>query len=414
MTAALAIATATAALGQMLQEAVGTALPGAKVTKVRPIAGGAGLPSVGVNVFLYQVGPNPASRGMDTPTRDSFGNTRRKPVTGVNLHYLLSFYGDDLLMEPQRLLGVVISTMHGRPLLTRKLIRDTVANPQLGFLAGSALAEQAELVRFTPEPMTLDELSKLWSVFFQTPYSLSVAYQGSVVMVESDETPSPAPPVQTRNLYVLPINRPRIERAADAANPSAPVVTGAVIVLAGDNLAGKTTVVRVGGVTIVPDNIEPRRIEITLPTALPTALRAGALGVVVEHPVDMGTPPLPHPGLSSNVAPLILHPRVTSPSVSGVTGTGGDPRDATVTAPVSPTVGATQRVELLLNETTDTAPKAYAFAAAERVADADSLDIPVKAVKAGTYLLRLRVDGAASPLDLDPASPTFGPTVTIP
>ncbi len=414
MTAALAIATATAALGQMLQEAVGAALPGAKVTKVRPAASASGLPTVGVNVFLYQVGPNPASRALDTPTRDSFGNTRQKPVTGVNLHYLLSFYGDDLLMEPQRLLGVVISTMHRRPLLTRKLIRDTVANPQLGFLAGSTLAEQAELVRFTPEPMTLDELSKLWSVFFQTPYSLSVAYQGAVVMVESDDTPSPALPVQTRNLYVIPINRPRIERAVDAANPSAPLVTGSVLAIVGDNLAGKTTVVRVGGVTLALDKTESSRIELTLPTALPTELRAGALGVVVEHPVDMGTPPVAHTGLSSNVAPLILHPRVMAPSVANVTGTGGDPRDATVTAPVSPTVGAKQRVELLLNETTDTAPKAYAFAAAERPADADSLDIPVTAVKAGTYFLRLQVDGAASPVDLDPASPGFGPTVTIP
>jgi hypothetical protein len=413
MSAALAIATATAALGQMLQEAVGAALPGAKVTKVRPAAAGAGLPSVGVNVFLYQVGPNAAARSLDTPTRDGAGNTRLRPVTGVDLHYLLSFYGDDLLMEPQRLLGVVIGTLHARPLLTRKLIRDTVANPQMGFLAGSALAEQPELVRFTPEPMSLDELSKLWSVFFQTPYSLSVAYQGSVVLVENDETPAPALPVRTRNLYVIPVNQPRIERAVDAANPAAPVVTGSVLAVTGDNLVGTTTVVRVGGVAITPDSTGPRRIELTVPTTVPTDLRAGAVGVVVEHPLDMGTPPVPHAGLASNVAPLILHPRVTAPGVSNISGAGADPRDATVTTPVSPTVGARQRVELLLNETTATAPKAYAFAAPERAADADSLDIAVTAVKAGTYLLRLRVDGAASPLDLDPASPGFGPTVTI-
>ncbi len=414
MTAELAIATATTALGQMLQEAVGAAISGATVTKVRPTAGGAGLPSLGVNVFLYQVAPNAAARALDTPTRDASGDTRRKPATGLNLHYLLSFYGNDALMEPQRLLGVVVGTLHSRPLLTRKLIRDTIANPQFGFLAGSDLAEQAELVRFTPEPMTLDELSKLWSVFFQTPYNLSAAYQGSVVMVESDETPSPALPVRTRNLYVLPINRPSIDRAVDAANPSAPVVTGSVIAIIGNNLVGRTTVVRIGGVTIAPGNTEPERIELAVPTALPTDLRAGALGVVVEHPVDMGTPPVPHTGLSSNVAPLVLHPRVTSPSVFGVTGTGSNPRDATVRVPVSPTVGASQRVELLLNETTATAPKAYSFAAVERPADADSLDIPVTAVKAATYLLRLRVDGADSPLDLDPASPAFGPTVTIP
>ena len=34
-------------------------------------------------------------------------------------------------------------------------------------------------------------------------------------------------------------------------------------------------------------------------------------------------------------------------------------------------------------------------------------------VERGDYLVRVQVDGAESPLDLDPASPTFGPRVTI-
>ena len=43
-------------------------------------------------------------------------------------------------------------------------------------------------MKFTPEQMTLDDLSKLWSVFFQTPYALSVAYEATVVFVEGEES----------------------------------------------------------------------------------------------------------------------------------------------------------------------------------------------------------------------------------
>ena len=39
-------------------------------------------------------------------------------------------------------------------------------------------------------------------------------------------------------------------------------------------------------------------------------------------------------------------------------------------------------------------------------------DIP--GAGAGQYFVRLQIDGAESPVDLDPASVTFGPTVTLP
>ena len=42
--------------------------------------------------------------------------------------------------------------------------------------------------------MNLEELSKLWSVFFQTPYALSIAYQASVVLIEPDLEPIDAAP----------------------------------------------------------------------------------------------------------------------------------------------------------------------------------------------------------------------------
>ena len=51
------------------------------------------------------------------------------------------------------------------------------------FLTTSNL-EEVELVKFTQLPLSLEELGKLWSVFFQTTHVLSVAFQGTVVLIE--------------------------------------------------------------------------------------------------------------------------------------------------------------------------------------------------------------------------------------
>ena len=53
----LAIATVTATLSQVLQVAVGVDVPGAAMTTVRPDSTGSGLPTTGVNLYLYQVTP---------------------------------------------------------------------------------------------------------------------------------------------------------------------------------------------------------------------------------------------------------------------------------------------------------------------------------------------------------------------
>ena len=49
---------------------------------------------------------------------------------------------------------------------------------------GSNLHEQIERVRITPQPLSLEEISKLWAAF-QTNYRLSAAYQAAVILIES-------------------------------------------------------------------------------------------------------------------------------------------------------------------------------------------------------------------------------------
>jgi hypothetical protein len=135
----------------------------------------------------------------------------------------------------------------------------------------------------------------------------------------------------------------------------------------------------------------------------------------------LGEPPTPRGGAESNVAAFVFRPRLTAvPGVANVQGAGADPRSADVTVQLDPVVGRSQRVLLLLNEVTAGPPGAYTFLAKPRNADGNAVTIRVTGVKAATYLVRVQVDGAESPLivDTNPASPTFnryiGPTVAIP
>lgn len=209
----LAIATVTSGLVRYLQGVVGADVGNAVVTAVRPDGPNSGVPEVGLNVFLYQATPNVAWRNHDLPTRRPDGSLNQRPQIALDLHYLLTFYGDETLLEPQRILGSAVRALHTRPLLTRQEIRSAVA--ATAFLAGSDLAEEVETVKFTPQPLSLEELSKLWSVLFQTPYTLSMTYDASVVLITAESQPSMAQPVLTPAIQVFPNVAPPAPAAPD-------------------------------------------------------------------------------------------------------------------------------------------------------------------------------------------------------
>ena len=182
----LAIATVTVTLRDLLQEAASLAVPGSAVTTQRPISiSNSGQEKAGINLYLYQVKPNPSWINNDVPTRNFNGYLLQRPQTALDLDYLLSFHGSEVSMEPQRLLGSAITSLHAQPFLSQSAIQNAIKNSS--YLAQSDLFNQPELVRFGPLNLNLEELSKLWSVFFQIPYTLSVAYRASVVLLEAVE-----------------------------------------------------------------------------------------------------------------------------------------------------------------------------------------------------------------------------------
>jgi hypothetical protein len=405
----LAIATVTATLRRNLQAAISVDVPGTTVGTGRPDGTDNGVPDAGVNIFLYQVTPNPGWRNADLPTRDSDGSLGRRPQVALDLHYLMSFYGDEPKLEPQRLLGSVARTLQAHPVLTREMIQDTLQDPLFNFLAGSDLADSVESVKFTPSFLSLEELSKLWSVFPQAPYVLSVGYQGTVVLIEGRAEPQEALPVRTRNVYAVPFRQPTIERIMSRLDDGSivgdqSILARQTLVLVGKQLLGEVTRVRVGGVEVEPEEATDARISVLLPSDL----RPGVHGAQVVHYAWMGTPPTPHPGVESNVAAFVLSPKITA-SVSNLQGSGEEPRSADIRVGFDPKVGKSQQVILLLNEYRPqpgqpakakkfTVPPRKATDPDENSDESSFIQVHASGMEPGTYLVRVQVDGAESPL----------------
>lgn len=402
----LAIATVTAALQQLLQDPVKAAVTGATVGFSRPDGSSSGGSSPVVNVYLYQVTPNAAYRNCDLPTRRTDGTLVQKPQAALDLHYLFTFQGSDDTLEPQRMLGAVESTLQAQPLLSNQNIQAAISSATFStILATSDLASQIEKVRFTPTALSLEEFSKLWSAFFQVEYSLSVAYQASVVLIESEDTPQEALPVQMRNLYVSPFRYPTVTQVVSQAGANQPILPSSMMVIQGTNLSGQVTLVRIGNVTVTPPTVTNTAIILPVPPNLP----AGVLGLQVIQQIQIGTPPLPHSGYESNVVAMVLHPVISSATSTSTV----------LTVNVSPQAQQGQRATLLLNEATTpppAVPAAYSLSLPPLTAATGTLTFDVSSVQGGgtDYFIRVTIDGAESPLDLKPSSPTFGPTVTIP
>jgi len=403
-----AIAGITGTLQQFLYGPMSSAIPGTTVHTGPP---GASLMTGGaaaVNIFLYQVSPNAHWRNAELPTRRGDGSVLQRPQAALDLYYILSFYGSESKMVPQLLLGAAISALHAQPMLDRASIPASVDGKSL---EACGLLEQAQVIKFTHMPLSHEELGRIWSVFFQVPYALSVAYQCSVVLLEADLDPEPALPVLETRLRAVPWEPARVERVEPPVVEYRP---GAMIRLEGSALTAPRVSVQFGDTEVEPQRLTGESLEV----ALPATLAAGVNTVrVVHRHAEQG-----RESSRSNPASFVLIPTVAGPprleSRRGAAGT-----TQVLGVPVSPPVRAGQSVELLLNQwpaPEGASPRSYQRAGEADPASGGTVFFALDGVAAGDYLLRVEVDGVASRLhtDDDATSPGFGryvaPRITIP
>ena len=373
-----------------------------------------------LNLFMYQTSYNQGWRNEGYPIFNSGGERISNPPLALDLHYLLTSYGGAEL-HSEILLGYGMQLLHETPLLSQEAIKrslnpshiDSPGSLPLALRAFSSvgLADQSAQIKILPEAMNLEEISKLWSVL-GGKYRPSAAYKVSTVLIERIKSVKTSLPVLERKIYVAPFHPPVIEKIKSQADNLAPIIENQKIlsdynlVLEGIQLKSEVVIVNVGGIEVVPDieNISDNQIIIKIPNSL----GAGIHGVSVVHPMLLGSPPIPHNGVSSNESSFILCPQITDITLSNQSGIPKS-RSADITVKVKPLIADTQKVTLLLNEYQPVAGtvtgRSYSFQSNMSPADPpesfDHIKIPVTGVVAGNYLVRIQIDGVPSSLITD-------------
>lgn len=392
-----------------------------------------------LNLFMYRATPNMGWSNVGLPSINSGGDRINNPPLALDLHYLLTAYCTEEL-HSEILLGYGMQLLHENPVLARKAIRKSInpspavsgagLPPELQTLSTSELAEQVEQIKIVPEILSTEEISKLWAAF-QSKYRPSAAYLATVVLIESKKSTKSSLPVQGRKIYVLPFQYPVIEKIKSQSKPGEPIIEnqkiffGYNLVIEGNYLKGDDVQVIISGIETIPLSKDITDIQIICP--LPDGLQAGIQSVQVIHKTLMGSPPEPHSGVESNVAAFVLSPSIETKNVTSPVGTGNALRTADIELTIKPAVWETQRVVLLLNEFMPTPlsppvnkiPLSYSFQAPSRAVlsppgPTENITIPITGVKSGTYLVRIQVDGAESPLETDSEGRYNSPTVSIP
>ena len=428
----LAIATVTATLQRLLQQSVQTSVEGARVTPARPENQGGAAPETGITLYLYHLKRNTAFGNADTPGRQRRSEIARRNQLAIDLYYLLSFYGNEAELEPHRLLGSTLQLFEDQSILSSQMIRETIADPTYGFLADSDLADQLEMMRFELLPLSTDELSKIWSVFFQTAHALSVCYKVTVIMIEGRDPGQRALPVRDRRLGLSPFGKqPVIEQVLAVTGRYDPILAASVLRIHGRMLAAAAVRVRLCGEEIVPSQVTETDICLPLASISPRALKIGVQSLQVIHPhgsrgsdqrrdraaqrsgVSANTrvltlDPIYH-GVESNVAAFVLRPTIQQVQVRPTPDLDDELRSAAIDITVDIPLQPGQRAVLALNERSVDQPNAYVFEASPIYAPIQTLTFQAEQLPPGEYLARIQVDGAESVLQVDqnPRSPTF-------
>ncbi|NJO20285.1 MAG: DUF4255 domain-containing protein [Spirulinaceae cyanobacterium RM2_2_10] len=363
----LAIATVTATLQRLLQASIQADVSGARVTTIRPEYLESGAPESGVNLFLYQIETNPAWGNSHTPARQRRGEVSRQSQAALDLHYLFSFYGNDVELEPQRLLGSVIRTLEDSGNLTADLIRDTTTDSSYAYLADSDLADQPDAIRVEMGDLDLEDMTGLWGSFFQIPYVLSVAYKVTVVLLEGDTPAERALPVGSTQPSLAPFgNRPVVSQVLPAAGRYQPVARNSILIIRGRNLAAAQTRVRIGSVLVTPPRVSNAQIVLPLELVPSEALRAGVQSVQVVHqsqavsPVERrraqpanGSGALstlretqPALAIESNVEAFVLRPTIVTLAARDLEESDREGFDGRIEVTADLTIGAAQSVAL--------------------------------------------------------------------
>jgi hypothetical protein len=336
-----------------------------------------------LNLFLYQVLPNAAWRNMDMPKSVRPGETGMSPLA-LDLHYLITAFGrENDTSQPfdHHLLGKAMSVLYDHALLGPDEIK--VAFP------GSGLESQPDRVRITLQPLSVEDISKLW-MGFATQYRVSVGYDVSVTLIDSTQPVKTPLPVLgrasqdrgwTSNASLVPSIPSLSSVTLPNQQPSARL--GDTLTLIGTNLDGTNVGVFFNNpLWTAPVEVAPSaggsssQLNVQIPNQ-PAVWPAGfyTLAVLVQRPGETFR-------RTTNQIAFSLAPTLTVVPASAPAGS------VTYTATCSPEVWPGQSAMLLLGS--------VEIPANSFTAQTGTLTFAASNLASGSYYFRLRVDGVDS------------------
>ena len=390
----LAIAATTLTLQAVLQTGVlndpdDTDLADTTVTILPPDKARGNNNANQLNLFLYQVLPNAAWRNMNIPGQVMPGETGNPPLA-LTLHYLLTAFGKDndtTLPFGHHLLGKAMSILYDHALLGAEEIKAATS----ASFPDSDLDKQVERVRITLQPLSLEEISKLWTGLV-TQYRLSVGYEVSVMLIDSTQSKKTPLPVLTRGVGSNASLIPPYPALSDIQFPNKQesVRLGETLTITGNNLDGTNVGLQFN------HPLWSAPVEISIPQSARTATQ-----VSVQIPNVPTTPNATKtwPAGFYTVCLLVQRPTETYRRTTNQLSFSLAPQIT-----IAPTPARGPAIAYTVTSSPEVWPDQYAallLGDQEIVADAHDTQTPTltfqaQNLSAGFYYARLRIDGVDS------------------
>lgn len=263
MSASTAIGSVSASLQKLLRDKMRLS-PTVNVTLLAPDENG---PERRVNLFLYRVEENPYLKNMDAGITAADPTRVQPPPLSLDLFYLMTVYApndaDTGNAEAHHILGEAMRVLHENSPLPRSTLLDD-------------LPDARELLRIAPHTTAGEELATIWTTFSK-PYRPVVAYQVSVVQLDTAPDQHTTVPQRVRTIGLPAVGTPPQPPVIDGLVPvSGP--SGTPVTLSGQHLTGRHVSVTVGADIAFDGTADADTLTVAIPAALP----AGCYEIVAD------------------------------------------------------------------------------------------------------------------------------------
>jgi hypothetical protein len=285
------------------------------VTLAPPDVTISGVSGPRLNLYLFQITENASLKNQEISGQGNPGAYGRPPLS-LDLHYLMTAYaGSDIYEDSDRMaqevLGNAMRVLHDYSIIPPDLLKQS--DPTQTILDPGLISEY-ERVKITLQPVSIEEISKIWTAMPKVDFRRSVLYQVSVVQIESRLPRRLARPVKTRRVSLTLARRPEITAVyrtplTSSDRPGDPRVKALQeITIEGLRFNAAQTWVRLGGLAPLPVvPVSSEEIRVTVPDDLLLQPGVQPVEVLTEQTLEsveggLGTGVRTSPALTQTLA----------------------------------------------------------------------------------------------------------------